>query len=150
MFKKTVKQEESIAFDDVETIIGPSVKIEGEFQSSGNVMVAGVLVGKLSTSQNVRIEASAEIQGDITASEAIIAGTVHGNLMIGQHLSLLSSAKITGDITAGSIAVQQGAQMNGKCAMSAGVNGDSMSREESAHRKKDSEFVGAQLTQEPG
>lgn len=122
MFKKTVKQEEGIAFDDVETIIGPSVKVEGEFQSSGNVMVAGVLAGKLTTSQNVRIEAGAVIQGDIQAKEAIIAGEVRGNLTITQHLSLLSSAKIIGDITAGSIAVQQGAHMNGKCEMAAGTD----------------------------
>lgn len=120
MFKKTVKPEGDVPFDEVETIIGPSVKIEGEFQSSGNVMVAGVFIGKLITTQNVRIEASAQIQGDITAREAIIAGTVQGNLTVAEHLSLLSSAKITGDITAGSIAVLQGAQMNGKCAMVSG------------------------------
>ena len=121
MFKKIAKQGGDIQFDDVETIIGPSVKLEGEFQSKGNVMVSGVLIGKLETSENVRIETNAQIDGDITAREAIIAGNVHGNIIIAQHLSLLSSAKITGDITAGSIAIQQGAQMNGKCSMVATV-----------------------------
>src|SRR3989338_10455743 len=93
MFKKIAKHGGDIPFDDIETIIGPSVKLEGEFQSKGNVMVSGVLIGKLETSENVRIETSAQIEGDITAREAIIAGNVHGNIIIAQHLSLLSRSE---------------------------------------------------------
>ena len=52
MFKKEHK-EGTERIDDVETIIGPSVKIEGEFTSSGNLIVGGVISGKLSTTRIV-------------------------------------------------------------------------------------------------
>ena len=103
--------------DDMETIIGPSVQIEGEFVSSGNIMIAGVVKGKIATTQNLRIEESAKIQADIKARGAIIAGEVHGTIHIAEHLEILSTAKIHGDIQTGSIAVQQGAYMSGNCSM---------------------------------
>jgi len=119
MFKKNSKKEEIT--DQVETIIGPSVKIEGEFKSDGNVMVAGVVSGKLSTSQGLRVEEQARISADIEAREAVIAGQVNGNVNITGHLEILNSAKINGDIKTGSIAIQQGACLNGNCAMNASV-----------------------------
>ena len=119
MFKKSSKGEE-IA-DEVETIIGPSVKIEGDFSSKGNVLIAGVVSGKLSTTQNLRVEEKAKISADIEARGAVIAGEVNGNIKIEGHLEILSTAKINGDIKTGSIAIQQGAFLNGNCVMGGGV-----------------------------
>lgn len=116
MFKKTD--------DKTESIIGPSVKIVGDFTSNGNVVVAGQIIGKLSTAQKLRVENGAKISStDIEACEAIIAGEITGNLTIRKHLEILSTAKIQGDIKTISISVQQGACINGKCTMgSNGIN----------------------------
>lgn len=103
--------------DDMETIIGPSVQIEGEFASRGNIMIAGVVNGKIATTGNLRIEESAKIQADIKSCGAIIAGEVHGTIHITDHLEILSTAKIHGDIQTGSIAIQQGAYISGNCSM---------------------------------
>jgi cytoskeletal protein CcmA (bactofilin family) len=123
MFKKSSKQEEIT--DEVETIIGPSVKIEGDFSSNGNVLVAGIVSGKLSTSQNLRVEEKAKISADIKAREAVIAGDVNGNIKVEGHLEILSTAKINGEIKTGSIAIQQGAFLNGNCIMGESVPADS-------------------------
>jgi len=117
MFKKDPKEGEEIRQDDVETIVGPSVKIEGDFSSNGNVMVAGIISGKFSTNQNLRVEEKARILADVEAAEAVIAGEVQGNVVITGHAEILSSAKITGDITTGSISIQQGAVLNGNFKM---------------------------------
>ncbi len=117
MFKKAVKQAGGIISDEVETIIGPSVQIEGEFASNGNIMIAGVVNGKISTSQNLRIEENAKIQADIQAQNAIIAGEVRGKINVSNHLEIISTARIHGDIQTKSISIQQGAYVNGNCTM---------------------------------
>jgi cytoskeletal protein CcmA (bactofilin family) len=117
MFKKAAKQGGEIISDEVETIIGPSVQIKGEFTSNGNIMIAGVVNGKISTAHNLRIEENAKIQADIQAQNAIIAGEVRGAIHISGHLEIISTAKIHGDIQTGSIAIQQGAYINGNCSM---------------------------------
>ncbi|MEK9165831.1 MAG: polymer-forming cytoskeletal protein [Patescibacteria group bacterium] len=122
MFKKDTKGGKDTLKDEIETIIGPSVKIEGEFSSNGNIMIAGVVSGKLSTTQNLRVEEQAKISADIKANEAVIAGEVNGNIKITGHLEILSTAKINGDIQAGSIAMEQGAILNGTCTMGKGAD----------------------------
>lgn len=116
MFKKG-QREGGNKTDEVETIIGPSVKIEGDFTSNGNIIISGFISGKLSTTQNLRIEAGAKITADVKAREAVIAGEVNGNIIVEGNLEILSTAKITGDIRTRSIAIQQGAQLNGSFVM---------------------------------
>src|SRR3990167_1949529 len=106
MFKKTLKSV-GATNDTVDTIIGPSVKIEGDFKSQGNIVVGGQVVGKMSTTQNLKIEEGANINADIQAKEAVIAGTVKGNITIEGHLEVLGTAQIDGDIATRSIAIQQ-------------------------------------------
>lgn len=109
MFKK--------AYDKTESIISPSTKIDGNFKSNGNVVIGGEIIGEFVTTQALRVEEGAKISANIKAREAVIAGEINGNLLIENHLDILSSAKIQGDIKTVSISVQQGACINGKCAM---------------------------------
>ena len=117
MFKGQ-KDKNDFPGDDVETIIGPSVKIEGDFNSSGNVMVAGFISGTFATTENLRVEEQAKIIADVKAGEAIVAGEIKGNVVVIGHLEILSTAKIEGNIKTGSISIQQGAKINGNCSMS--------------------------------
>ena len=117
MFKKTASGGGTIA-DDVETIVGPSVKIEGDFKSDGNIVVAGIISGKLGTAQILRVEERAKIMASVEAKDAVIAGEVQGNVHVLGHLEILSTAKINGDIKTGSISIQQGATLNGNLLMS--------------------------------
>lgn len=116
MFKGQ-KTKNIVPADDVETIIGPSVKIEGDFQTNGNVMIAGIISGTFTTSHSLRVEEQARIIANVKAGEAIIAGEIKGNIEVENHLEILSSAKIDGDIKTGSISIQQGARINGNCSM---------------------------------
>jgi cytoskeletal protein CcmA (bactofilin family) len=49
-------------YKDAETVIGPSVKVEGNFSSDGDVVIEGQLTGTLKTTKNVRIGAGARIK----------------------------------------------------------------------------------------
>lgn len=104
---------------EIETIIGPSVKVEGTFLGKGNVQVEGKVVGKLDTSGNVIVGQQAKITADITAQSITVAGEVKGNIAAEDMLHLLPSAKVVGNIRAKSLAIDQGAQFEGKSSMHA-------------------------------
>lgn len=117
MFKKDNTLNNHDMSGDAETIIGPSVKIEGDFQGEGNIMIAGSLSGTLKTAQKVRVDEKAKIVADLEAEDAIIAGEIEGNMVIHNSLEILATAKITGDITTNKLTIEQGAQINGRCSM---------------------------------
>ncbi len=109
MFKK----EEGI--DEVETVIGPSVQVEGDFVAAGDVIVEGVVSGKLRTEKNLRIGEGAKIFANVAAANALIAGEVQGNIKIKESLELTNTAKIFGDIKARVLTVTSGSILHGKC-----------------------------------
>ncbi len=100
-----------------ETVVGPSVKIQGDLNSEGNIRIEGSVSGKVKTSQSVHVGEAAKIVADIHAGNAIIAGELQGNLKISSNLILQSTARVSGDISCAILRVEDGAQFTGKCVM---------------------------------
>ncbi|HNX10562.1 MAG TPA: polymer-forming cytoskeletal protein [bacterium] len=114
MFKKENHPEN---FKDVETIIGESIKVKGNFNGNGNIVIDGLLEGSLSTKGNVFIGEKAKIAGNVSAQEIIINGEISGNLNVKETLSVGSTARIYGDIECANMSIEHGAIFNGKSFM---------------------------------
>ena len=103
-----------------ETVVGPSVKIQGDLNSEGNIRIEGQVTGKVKTTQSVFINQGAKITADVLAGNAIVGGEVQGNMKISGQLILQGTAKIAGDITCAVLRVEDGALFSGKCSMNLG------------------------------
>lgn len=100
-----------------ETVVGPSVKIQGDLNSEGNIRIEGSVTGKVNTTQSVHIGEAAVITADMHAGNAIVAGQVQGNIKVSGNLILQSTARVNGDIACGILRVEDGALFSGKCNM---------------------------------
>lgn len=105
------------AQDDVETIVGPSVKVEGDFISKGNVVIEGTVMGSVKTDQNLRVEEGAHISADVRANNIRVAGEIKGNVHVAGLLELTASARVFGDIETKTLVVAAGATLHGNCIM---------------------------------
>ena len=112
MFKKNDFKE-----NEVETIIGPSVKVEGNFKADGNIIIEGHLSGSIKTKKDLRIGESAKIKANVVAQNAWVAGEIKGNIKIKNHLELSSNANLNGDIETKILTIETGAQINGNLKM---------------------------------
>ncbi|MBU2233779.1 polymer-forming cytoskeletal protein [Patescibacteria group bacterium] len=115
------KQNQGEVFNEFETVIGPSVKVKGDFNGQGNIIVEGVVDGNLKTNGNLEVGKTAKITANIETKEAKIGGHVSGNVKIKGFLEVTATAKIFGDIEASSLSIERGAIFNGKCVMTTGV-----------------------------
>lgn len=113
MFNK----EEKMNNKEAETIIGPSVKVSGDFNGNGNIIIEGTFEGNLKTSGSLYIGDKAKIKANIEAKEARFGGELNGNIKIDGHLDISPSARITGDIICSDISIAKGAILNGNCSM---------------------------------
>lgn len=100
-----------------ETIIAQGVKVEGEFTSSGDVVIDGEVTGSIQTAASLRVGESAHIRADVAAATAIIAGEIQGNVRISDRLELLESSVIHGDVDCQTLSVAPGAKINGRLTM---------------------------------
>jgi cytoskeletal protein CcmA (bactofilin family) len=121
MFKKEGPQN----VKNMETIIGESVILEGEFNGHGNIVIEGKLTGNLSTDGHVLIGEKAEINANIKAGSAFISGKVVGDVTLSDSIDIAKTANIQGDIKAGSIAVESGCQINGKVSVGSKISENS-------------------------
>ena len=106
---------------NLETVIGPSVHLEGNFVSQGDVQVAGLLSGSLQTSGNVRVEEGARVHANIVALSVWVGGEVRGDVKASDVLELASTAKLSGNVEVKIFSMAPGAAFNGKCSMKGGV-----------------------------
>ncbi len=103
--------------NESQTIIGPSVSVEGNFTGDGDVIVEGKLKGSINTSHDLTIGKNAIIEANISAENAIIYGQITGDLEIKGNLELAKNAKINGNISCKSLNVEAGSIFNGQCVM---------------------------------
>jgi len=119
--------------DGVETIIGPSVKIEGNFVCQGGIVVEGEVKGTIKTSGFLEIGEKASLSADVTAEEAKIGGEVRGTIKVNGFLEVTPTAKLFGDIEAAFVSIARGALIKGKCV----ILGGEAKQQKSAAKQKD-------------
>lgn len=109
------KENQSAPSTEADTIIGPSVKVEGDFITEGNIIVEGIICGTIKTAKNLKVGSNSKIYSNIWAENALVAGEIQGNIICNNKLELTTTAKVFGDIKAGIVIVSSGATINGKC-----------------------------------
>ena len=114
---------------NVETIIGPSVKVEGDFVGDGDVIVEGIVIGNLKTKNHLKVTQGAKIQAEVEAQSAFIAGVVTGNITIEEDIELTASAKVKGDIITNLLSIEKGAKVNGKINMNSPKKAEASEKE---------------------
>ncbi|MFA5134802.1 MAG: polymer-forming cytoskeletal protein [Patescibacteria group bacterium] len=103
--------------NEVDTIIGPSVKVDGNFKSEGNITVNGVVQGSLRTNHDLRIGPMAKIKAEVSANNLFLEGEIRGNVTVKEKAQLKSTAKIFGNLETKVLSVEENAVINGKCTM---------------------------------
>ncbi len=102
---------------EMETIIGPSVKVEGNFNGEGNVTVEGVVQGTLKTNHDLTVGHAAKIKAEVAARNLHLSGEIRGNVKVTERAQLSSSARVVGNIETKLLTVEEGATINGKITM---------------------------------
>jgi len=119
MFKD--HDDESYSQQEGDTVIGGSIKIEGDLASQGNIIVEGQVVGSVKTEKYLTIGTQAKVDAEVSAGEVTVSGEVNGNLNITGKTELTSSAKVNGDIKTKILKVEEGAVINGNVQMDVGA-----------------------------
>ena len=115
-------KQEQINEKEIETIIGPSVKVKGNFQTKGSMQIDGQMEGTLKIEESLIIGEGAKITANIKAKKISVAGEIKGNISASESLTLSEGSKIEGDIETNIISIAPGAVINGKIKMGEAQN----------------------------
>jgi cytoskeletal protein CcmA (bactofilin family) len=100
-----------------QTVIGAGTRIAGALFSQDDLVIEGTVEGPVVGASAVTIAAGAQIGGDVEGREVRIAGQLQHNVRASGVVRLAATADLRGDIEAPCIAIEEGAQFDGRVRM---------------------------------
>lgn len=95
------------------TIIAAGIRFKGDFSGEGHIYVAGSVECNCELTGAVTVAKAGNWVGRLVAENVVIAGTVRGDIECTGNVELTPNAVIHGDITAKTIAIAEGATIDG-------------------------------------
>ena len=103
-----------------QSVIGRSIRIKGELSGEEDLIIQGRVEGKIDLKKNnITVDKSGSIKGDIYGKSITIEGEVEGNLFGEKRIVLQPSGVVRGDMRAPAINLEEGAKFKGNIAMEA-------------------------------
>ena len=103
--------------NNMSSILGPEVEINGDVKVAGDLLIYGKVYGNILSEGAVNSAKGSLIKGDVNAKNASISGTVEGNLNIQSKIILGKNSYLTGNLKAAIITIEEGARFDGMCSM---------------------------------
>jgi len=103
--------------------VGKGVKFKGIISYKGTIRIDGELEGEIQTDGTLLIGEDAHISANINAGTIICSGRLTGDVKAIERIKLHSPAVLTGSIDTPAMTMEEGAQLNGPCAMQKTTDG---------------------------
>jgi cytoskeletal protein CcmA (bactofilin family) len=120
------------------TFIAEGSQISGKLAGSGAYVFCGEMEGDCDIKGPVTLAESGRWRGTLKATDVIIAGKVDGDVIATNRVEISGSARIAGSLSGQSIAVAEGAVIEGEIRVTNGDNPRTFSEKRSTEIGKES------------
>lgn len=127
---------------EMRCFLGANSEFEGVLTSKGTLRIEGTVKGRIQADQVV-LNQTALVIGEIVAREIIVGGRIEGNLRASELVEITRQGRIKGEILTSKLLVAQGGEFNGRIEMKttpAGVTPSDSSETKGAGRHRSSEI----------
>lgn len=97
------------------SLLGEGSQVQGDFYTPGALRIEGQFQGNLRVEGRLVVAPSAEVKGNLHASQVLIAGIFEGEVIATELLEVASTARIRGEIRAKRMETQSGARLEVRC-----------------------------------
>lgn len=116
MFRRRIRDRSS----GPTTYLAPQTHFAGTLSGPGAFVICGIVEGDSDIDGPVTLAQGGTWRGTLKATDVIVAGTVEGDVLAGRRVEIASSAHVRGSLTGHSIAVAQGAVIDGDIHIASG------------------------------
>lgn len=108
----------SAGMGELNAFIDQGSEFSGRLRFSDTVRIDGKFDGEISSENTLIVGEAGKIKATIQSNTVIISGEVEGDIIAPRQVVIHKEARVTGDIQTASLAVEEGAQINGQINMS--------------------------------
>jgi len=103
------------------TFVAPTSKIVGKISGKGAYVFCGRVEGDCDIDGPVTLADGGHWIGTLRGTDVVVAGTVEGDVIAAQRVEIAGTAKVTGSLSGNSIAVAEGAIIEGEIKVTSGA-----------------------------
>jgi cytoskeletal protein CcmA (bactofilin family) len=104
------------------TFVAATTRIVGEISGEGAYIFSGRVEGNCDVAGAVTLAETGHWVGTLKATDVIVAGKVDGDVVASGRVEIAGTAKVTGSLAGNSIAVAEGAVIEGEIRVLNGAN----------------------------
>lgn len=104
------------------TFIAPTAKIVGHISGQGPYIFCGTVEGDCEIDGPLTLAEGSHWIGTLKATDVVVAGTVDGDVIATQRVEIASTARVNGSLSGHSIAVAEGAVIEGDIRVATGTD----------------------------
>lgn len=105
--------------DDVVSVVGPGMEVEGDCRCEGSLRIDGRVHGTIRADKSVVVGDGGTVEGDILTQDAVVSGHVVGSIHAESRLELRDGCRVDGDIRSPIVRLEEGGHLDGEVDMSA-------------------------------
>lgn len=120
------------------TYIAQGSKITGKLSGEGTYVFCGAMDGDCDIKGPVTLADSGHWHGTLKATDVVIAGTVDGDVIAENRVEIAGTARIAGSLSGHSIAVAEGAVIEGEIKVTNGATPKQFAEKRSTEIKQES------------
>jgi len=99
------------------TVIGPSILINGKLTGDEDLTVRGRVEGELALTRTLIVEPSGVVKANVSVKNAVVSGVVVGNIAATESVELTRDGRMVGDIRSPRVIIVDGASFRGRVDM---------------------------------
>src|SRR6185295_7338980 len=99
------------------TVIGPSILINGKLSGDEDLTVRGRVEGELTLTKTLIVEPSGVVKANVEVRNAVVSGVVVGNTAATESVELTKEGRMVGDIRSPRVIIVDGASFRGRVDM---------------------------------
>jgi cytoskeletal protein CcmA (bactofilin family) len=96
-----------------QSLISAGLKVVGNLESNGDVVIAGVVEGDIA-SRSLTVSQGATVQGSIQVETVQVMGAVQGQVRA-RSVRIARTGEMTGDVHYETLSIEEGAMIDGQC-----------------------------------
>jgi cytoskeletal protein CcmA (bactofilin family) len=137
-----------VGADGQTTIIGPSVRVQGNLSGDEDLQVLGRVDGRIELQRTLHVSQTGIVKADVVVKNAIVSGVVVGNIRASESVEITKDGRMVGDIYAPRVIIVDGASFRGTVDM--GDIANMPTRKPNQERPRPSSFPRTPTASRPG
>ena len=100
-----------------QTILGPTLEIEGEIEGDEDLVIQGKVEGKIHSKKSLTVDETGEVKAMVTTKSMTIAGSLTGDVQASDSIEISNGGKVVGDLKSPRVIIADGAKFKGHIEM---------------------------------